>query len=365
MNKIVSLKLQISKSQYKIIITDENPFLTLTKQIKNMDYSSLIIVTNKVVWALYARFIDAAFNKKRLSYNVFVLADGEKYKNLNTVQTIYKRLLRFGADRSSILVSIGGGVTGDIAGFVASTYMRGIRLVQVPTTLLAQVDAAIGGKTGVDFSLIKNIIGTFYQPALVYSNVNFLQTLKKRIYISGLAEVIKYGIIKDKRLFSYIESNKNSIVKRSNKVLLDIVYSSSCAKVWFVEKDEKEVTGIRTILNFGHTFAHAIETISNFKIMHGEAVGMGMVIAAKISRMLNLCKEDVPERIVELIKAIGLPVYRNFFKINELSKTINYDKKSQAKLINLVLLKDIGEPLVYRIDKKNLEKLMMEVKNED
>ncbi|MGC9026075.1 MAG: 3-dehydroquinate synthase [bacterium] len=364
MNKLVKLKIPSSTSHYDIIITDEPPFLTLTRRINRMNYSSLTIITNVVVWKLYGSLIDSTFREQKLAYRVIVLSDGEKYKNLETVQTIYKRLLAYRMDRSSVIIGIGGGVVGDITGFVASTYMRGIRFIQVPTTLLAQVDAAIGGKTGVDYAFIKNVVGTFYQPVFIYSNVNLLQTLQDRVYRSGLAEVIKYGVVKDKDLFSYIEKNIEGILKQSKRVMLNIVYSSSNAKAWFVQKDEKEITGIRTLLNFGHTFGHAIETVSNYKILHGEAVGMGMVIAAKLSKRLNLCKEDVVEKLEDLVQAIGLTKYRNTFDINDLSKAINYDKKSRATKINLVLVKKIGVPVIYTMDKKMLKKILMEVKYE-
>ncbi len=362
MNKLVRLKTHTSESRYNIIVTDEEPFVSLTKRIRSISYSNLIIVTNTVVWRLYSSAIKSSFEKEKLSYNIVILPDGEVYKNLKTVQKIYDKLLLYHADRHSMLIGIGGGVIGDITGFAASTYMRGIRYIQVPTTLLAQVDAAIGGKTGVDYSLVKNIIGAFYQPVLVYSNMNLLKTLSDRTYRAGIAEVIKYGIIEDKNLFSYIERHKADILNQSRNSLLKIVYESSRIKTKFVEKDEKEITGVRMLLNFGHTFGHAIESFTHYKILHGEAVGMGMIMAAKLSHLLNLCKKDVPEKIEHIIKGVKLPPSLNGINIQHLSKSINYDKKSKSDKINLILLKEIGVPVVYRMDKKMLKKILTEVK---
>ena len=362
MNRLVRLKTHTSESRYNIIVTDEEPFVSLTKGIRSMSYSNLIIVTNTVVWRLYGSAIKSSFGRENLSYNVVILPDGEVYKNLKTMQKIYDKLLLYHADRHSMLIGIGGGVIGDMTGFAASTYMRGIRYVQVPTTLLAQVDAAIGGKTGVDYALVKNVVGAFYQPVLVYSNINLLKTLSDRTYRAGIAEVVKCGIIDDKKLFSYVEKNRADILNQSRHSLLKIVYDSSRIKTKFVEKDEKEITGIRMLLNFGHTFGHAIESFTHYKILHGEAVGIGMIIAAKISCILDLCKKDVPEKIEHVIRDMELPVSIKNLDIQHLNKSINYDKKGQAGKIALILLKDIGMPMVYKIDKKMLKKKLMEVK---
>ena len=361
MKKTVKLKISSSGLAYDILVTNEPLFSSLIRKINSIDYSNLIIVTNEVVLQLYNTVIKTAFQKQGLSYHIISLPDGEKYKSLTTVQNIYGKLLSYGADRGSILIGIGGGVIGDITGFVASTYMRGIRYIQVPTTLLAQVDAAIGGKTGVDFNLIKNVIGSFYQPIYVYSNTNFLTTLPDRIYKAGLAEVIKYGIIKDKELFFFIEKNKTDILQRSQNHVVKIVYNSSDAKSWFVRRDEKETTGIRMILNFGHTFAHAIETLTNYRVLHGEAVGIGMIIAAEVSYILNLCSKQIPERIREVVMSMGLPHSLKGFAAQSLSKAIKYDKKSKANTINLILVKDIGIPKVFALDKKVLKKILREV----
>jgi 3-dehydroquinate synthase len=362
MNKSIRLRIHPSEFQYDILITDEEPFTSLTTKIRSLSYSNLILVTNTVVWKLYGSLVESSFKRKGLTYSTIILPDGEKHKNLKTMQRIYDRLLSYNADRSSILIGMGGGVIGDMTGFAASTYMRGIRYIQVPTTLLAQVDAAIGGKTAVDYARMKNIIGAFYQPIFVYSNVNLLKTLSERIYRAGMAEVIKYGIIKDKNLFLYIEKYSNDILSRFPKSLLKLISASSHIKAEFVEKDEKETSGIRMLLNFGHTFGHAIESVTQYKILHGEAVGIGMIMAAKISHLLNLCKKEVPEKIERVVRAIKLPASSNNLVMQHLSKSVNYDKKSKADKINLILLKRIGMPVAYQIDKKMLKKILTEVR---
>ncbi len=362
MNKSIRLKLHPSEFQYNILVTDEEPFTSLAIKIRSLSYSNLILVTNTVVWKFYGSLIDSSFKRNGLTYSTVILPDGEKHKNIKTLQRIYDKMLLFKADRGSILIGLGGGVIGDMTGLAASTYMRGIRYIQVPTTLLAQVDAAIGGKTAVDYALMKNIVGAFYQPIFVYSNVNLLKTLSDRIYRAGMAEVIKYGIIKDRNLFLYIGKNSNDILSRSPKSLLSLISASSRIKAEFVEKDEKETSGIRVLLNFGHTFGHALESFTHYKILHGEAVGIGMIIAANLSYLLNLCEKEVPEKIERLVRAIKLPVSSNNLDMRYLSKSINYDKKSKADKINLILLKEIGMPVVYRMDKKMLKKILREVK---
>ncbi|MCL4557217.1 MAG: 3-dehydroquinate synthase [Deltaproteobacteria bacterium] len=362
MRKTVPLKLRAMPHEYNIAVTDEAPFASLVGRVRSMSWSSLVIVTNTVVDRLYGKAIGAAFRRGNLRYESIVLPDGERHKSLDTIQKIYGRLLSYNADRDSVLIGIGGGVIGDITGFAASTYMRGVRYVQVPTTLLAQVDAAIGGKTAVDYSFVKNIVGTFHQPAFVYSNINLLGTLPARIYRAGIAETIKYGVVKDRRLFLYIESHKDDILNRTPGTLLSIVYGSSRIKALFVEEDEKETSGARALLNFGHTFAHAIESSTHYRVLHGEAVGLGMIMAARLSHLLGLCQSDVPERVEQTVKGFKLPASLDNIGMQDLSKSIDYDKKGRADKINLILLSDIGRPMTYRMDKKELKKILTEVK---
>lgn len=362
MKKTMTLKIHPVPSACDITVTDEKPFISLFKKIQSLNYSTIMVITNTVVHGLYGKKIGSFFKDNNLKYGLISLPDGEKYKNLETVRKIYDRLILYHADRSSLLIALGGGVVGDITGFTASTYMRGIQYIQVPTTLLAQVDAAIGGKTGVDHPYAKNLIGAFYQPHFVYSNINFLKTLPSRIYKDGIAEVIKYGAINDESLLSYLEKHCADIMNYSGHMLFKLISDSSNIKADIVRRDEKETAGIRMVLNFGHTFGHAIEVLSDYKILHGEAVGIGMIIASKLSHRLGLCNRDVPERIEHLIREIKLPVSVKSFDINRLSKIINYDKKNKAGKINLILLKRVGVPVIYEMDKRMLKKILTEVK---
>ena len=358
MNRLVRLKLRSAEYRYDIRINDERLLQSLMIELASLRYSNLFIVTNTVVWKLYGPRITASFKKAGIAYHVVLLPDGEAYKNLKTVQKIYDALLLYHVDRRSILIGIDGGVVGDMTGFDASTYMRGIRYIQVLTTLLVQIDAAIGGKTGVDYALVKNIVGTFYQPLIVYSNIHFLETLSHRIYRAGIAEVIKYGIIQEKSLFSHVQKHRAGILAQTPQTMPKIVYGSSRIKTEFVEKDEKETSGIRMLLNFGHT----IERATQYRTLHGEAVGIGMIIAARISCVLDLYKKDVPQKIEQVIRDRALPVSVNNLDIQHLSKSINYDKKGKADKIALILLKDIRMPVVYKMDKKMFKKILMEVK---
>ncbi|MEM3369044.1 MAG: 3-dehydroquinate synthase family protein, partial [Thermoproteota archaeon] len=204
--------------------------------------------------------------------------------------------------RTDFVVAIGGGTIIDLSGFIASIYMRGVNLVNVPTTLLGMVDAALGGKNGVNFGGIKNIIGTFYQPLLVVSDVSFLETLPREELCRGLAEVIKYGITLDRGLFNYLERHRDKILSGDSSKLEEIVYKSSLNKLSIVKKDEKETKGVRIVLNFGHTIGHAIEAASNFKVHHGEAVSVGMIYEAEIAKELGYAKEDVVEALKFVLK---------------------------------------------------------------
>jgi 3-dehydroquinate synthase len=254
--------------------------------------------------------------------------------------------LAMGADRTSALIALGGGVVGDITGFMASVYMRGIPYIQVPTTLLAQVDSSIGGKTGIDLSTGKNILGTFYQPRGVFIDLAFLKTLKPRELKNGLAEVVKYGVIDDPELFSTLEARAKDI-KSGNMDLLEEIVTRSCRiKKGVVEIDEQE-KGVRRILNFGHTIGHAIETESEYTIPHGDAVSMGMAAATAISERMHYLTAEDRERIIALIRAIGLPDrIPKDLKHDGIFARIKGDKKKAGDVLNFVLLKKIGIPFV-------------------
>ncbi|MGB9894459.1 MAG: 3-dehydroquinate synthase [Thermoproteota archaeon] len=292
-----------------------------------------------------------SFTVERIKNNLvnfvdFQIQDGESAKDISLAIQILETMLREGFTKSDFVIAIGGGTITDLSGFVASVYMRGVNLVNVPTTLLGMVDAALGGKNGVNFRGIKNMIGTFYQPSLVISDLSFLETLPREELCRGLAEVIKYGITLDKNLFNYLGWYRDQILSKDSSKLEEIVYRSSLNKLSVVKEDERETKGIRIVLNFGHTIGHAIEAASNFKVHHGEAVSVGMAYEAEIARKLGYAKEGIVEELKFVLKSYGLPVSLKELKVNVsldmLLLAIKKDKKAKESTIALPVLEDIG-----------------------
>jgi len=271
-----TIRVELAERSYDIAI-GTNVLKKIKDNLKSFDLSPKIaIVSNPTVFSLYGKTVLNAIKKARFDAVTVIIPDGETYKDLMWLQHIYKELLTHKLDRSSALIALGGGVVGDITGFAASTYMRGISYIQIPTTLLAQVDSSVGGKTGVNHKLGKNMIGTFWQPRLVWIDVDTLKTLPKKELVAGIAEVIKYGVIYDEALFHTLEAKKDKILNLDRKVLVHIIKRSCEIKADVVSKDERE-SGLRSILNFGHTIGHAIETATDYKkYLHGEAVALGM-----------------------------------------------------------------------------------------
>jgi 3-dehydroquinate synthase len=270
---------------------------------------------------------------------------GETAKSLKTVQSCCDRLAAHRLERQSFIVALGGGVVGDLAGFVAATYLRGVAFVQAPTTLLAQVDSSVGGKVGVNLDAGKNLVGAFYQPRFVLCDLDTLKTLPPREFRAGLAEVIKYGIIYDAPLFARLERDLSKLAKLDPKILADIVARCCEIKAEVVSQDETE-TGLRAILNFGHTIGHALEAISSYeKYLHGEAISIGQVAAAELSAALLDLPEVEAERIADLFRRAGLPtsVELNKRQVRQLSKAMKLDKKVSGGEIKFVLAKRIGE----------------------
>ena len=297
-----------------------------------------------------------AITKNHSKVFVIILDQGEKAKSLSNYQSIINFLIDNKFDRSDGIIAVGGGVVGDISGFVSSTYLRGISYIQIPTTLLAQVDSSVGGKTAINIPAGKNLIGAFYNPKGVIIDTNVLHTLSSRELNAGLAEVIKYGLIQNKYLLSLLEKNVAAILNRNHKIIEEVIFESIKTKAKIVTKDEKE-TGIRALLNFGHTFGHAIEAHGKYKkILHGEAVAKGMLIASKISMLEGLISEK------ELLKIRNLLLdYRFDLSLNynymDLKPFIFRDKKVQKGNLNLVLLKGMSKGIVSdKFDQKNLKK---------
>ncbi|MCK6554434.1 3-dehydroquinate synthase [Candidatus Binatia bacterium] len=267
-----------------------------------------VVISNPVVGGLFRARVTAALATAGFRVAAIEIPDGEEHKNLAWVAFAYERLIEAHADRSTPVLALGGGVIGDLAGFVAATYLRGVPFVQLPTTLLAQVDSSVGGKTGVNLPAGKNLIGAFYQPRLVLSDIAALHSLPKREFLAGLAEVIKYGIILDAELFALVETELARVMARDEGLLRTIVRRCCELKATVVERDEREADH-RAILNFGHTLGHAIEALTDYRrFLHGEAVAIGMAFAARVSRSRGFCDDETVRRIVTLLTRAGLPV---------------------------------------------------------
>ena len=295
---------------------------------------------------------DGARTPRRERFSAAVpieLPDGEEYKNLQTLETAYDLLIGQGFDRSCGLVALGGGVVGDLVGFAAATFLRGIPFAQVPTTLLSQVDSSVGGKTGVNHPLGKNLIGAFYQPRHVHIDVDTLKTLPPREFAAGMAEVIKYGIIRDREFFSWLARHGDKLAGLAPSALVQAVKRSCQIKADVVELDEKE-SSLRAILNFGHTFGHAVETLAGYgRIRHGEAVAIGMVVAASAACEIGLCTAADVAAIRDLLAAFGLPVSPPSFPLADYLQAMGRDKKVSAGTLRLVLNRGIGDCSIREI----------------
>jgi 3-dehydroquinate synthase len=299
---------------------------------------------------LYGDVVSDSLRKAGFDAPVILIPDGEEYKEPLWSYYLYGELLKQGLDRASALVALGGGVIGDITGFVASTYMRGISFVQAPTTLLAQVDSSVGGKTGVNHPLGKNMIGTFYQPRLVLADVGTLETLPQRELLAGMAEVIKYGVIWDESLLSFLEENREKVLNLDRPAVEHIIRRSCEIKAEVVSRDERE-EGLRAILNYGHTIGHALETATGYTAyLHGEAVAIGMYVEARLSSRLGLADKREVERIRSLIKAYGLPVEMpSGMETERILSAMRLDKKAVAGELRFILPEEIGKVRIERV----------------
>jgi 3-dehydroquinate synthase len=277
-----------------------------------------------------------------------VLPSGETQKSLKVASTLYDRLAEIPADRRTLVVAVGGGVIGDLAGFVAATFARGLPLLMVPTTLLAMVDSSVGGKVGVNHPKAKNLIGSFHQPVGVWIDTAALNTLPDREFRSGLAEVVKYGVILDGELFAYLEKNAEAILERDQESLSHIIARCCRLKADVVEKDEREETGLRAILNYGHTFAHAFETVAGYgNWLHGEAVSAGMICASRLAECLDMIPSDLTQRQQNLLAGFGLPIAPDRWPVDDLIAVMRQDKKSRNGKLRLVLPKQLGEVALF------------------
>lgn len=289
------------------------------------------VLTNQVLAPLYGNLL-----AELLGVPLITIPDGEQHKTLDTVRLVYDKLLELGIDRQGVLIALGGGVVGDLAGFAAATFLRGIAFVQAPTSLLAMVDASIGGKVGVDLPQGKNLVGAFKQPAFVVVDPSLLPTLPDAEWVCGLAEIIKGGLLRDASLLDA------ALYHRDNKAFTDVLRRAIQIKVDYVQRDPYE-QDIRAELNLGHTFAHAVEKVSGYTWRHGEAVGFGLVAAARLSQAVGLCSAALPDKVEQLVGAVGLPT-RCGFEPSDVRAAMRTDKKRQGEAMRFVLLREVGQP---------------------
>jgi len=311
----------------------------------------VFVITDETVAKLYLETLTQSLKESGVETISEILADGESTKTLDTVFNLYNFLLENEASRSDMIIAFGGGVIGDITGFVASTFKRGINFLQIPTTLLAQVDSAVGGKTGVNLNGGKNLVGTFYQPSAVIVDVAVLKTLSETDFITGLAEVIKYGVIMDSELLQILIEERNEIVNRESEAIIKIVERSLKNKALIVGLDEREEYGIREILNFGHTIGHAIESSSSYDIVHGQAVAIGMVEEARFSVDMDLLDIQSFETIVSILESYHLPTsIPDDMKFQQLREIVKHDKKIREGVLRIPILVELG-----KVEMKSIE----------
>ena len=333
------------KKVYDIVI--ENSFSNLAKELSALDIQErkLCIVTERRVASYYLEEVKSILEGRCAKVEVYIFQEGEASKNLSTVDNLYHFLITHEFDRKDMLVALGGGVVGDLTGFAAATYLRGIDFIQVPTSLLAQVDSSIGGKTGVDFRAYKNMVGAFHQPRLVYMNTSTLSSLNTRLFNSGFGEILKHGLIKDASYFQWLKDNIEKIAALDSGYLEEMIYRSCEIKRKVVENDPTE-KGERAQLNFGHTLGHAIEKQMNFELYHGECVVLGMIAALNICVERGTITKEEYDDIYNTFKAYNFPMTVDKTTIDEVIAASKNDKKMDGTKVKFILLKKVGEAYI-------------------
>ncbi|MFC1645609.1 3-dehydroquinate synthase [Candidatus Omnitrophota bacterium] len=346
-----TIKLNLKTRSYPIVI-EEGLILKTGCLLKKLDIGrDAVIITNNNLRKKFGSKVKRSLLKHNFSYKFYVAPDSEKAKSIRYCLDLIDKISKYDKKKQIFLVALGGGVIGDLTGFIASIYKRGVPYIQIPTTLLAQIDSSIGGKTAIDLRVAKNLVGAFYQPRLVIVDPGLLKSLPQRQLRSGLAEVIKYSIIKDKSLFLFLRKNYKKIISLGKKEIELIERKCISIKARVVERDEREKKGIRTILNFGHTIGHALESAAGYSsYSHGEAISIGMVCAAEIARKLRLIRENELSKIMNLIKLYGLPTRIKGVTLNKIMDSLSRDKKFIKAKNRFVLPLTIGRVIV----KKNI-----------
>lgn len=332
----------------------------LGDELERLKATSVLVVTNSTVGALYEKAAVKSIRARLpdLPVSVVTLPDGECYKDLHHIEKILSAAVDAGLDRKSYMVALGGGVIGDMTGFAASMWMRGIDFIQVPTTLLAQVDSSVGGKTGVNLPAGKNLIGAFHQPRSVIADTTLLKTLPPREVSAGIAEIVKYGLLGDAEFVGYLEQHMNELRALDEAVVARVVAHCCSMKKEIVREDERE-SGVRAKLNFGHTFGHAIEKLTGYSAwLHGEAVAVGCVMAAMLSQELGWLNEKDVERVKTLVVAAGLPVCIPGLSAQAAKKAMAGDKKSIAGVVHFVLLEQVGKSVITQVPEAKLDTVL-------
>ena len=352
----ITINIKATKKKYNIVIKKKS-ILTAIGIEKKIGNKIFILIDSKVSYLIKKL-------KKNGKIKVIKLEGGEKIKTIENYSKVYERLLKLKIDRSSTIISIGGGTIGDLSGFIASTILRGVKYILIPTTLLSQVDSSIGGKNGINTAYGKNLIGNFFQPNKVIIDISVLSTLPEREIRSGYAEILKHSLIKNKKLFDWLNKNFQKVIELKEGYITKAIIESIKIKAIFVEKDEKENllnTSSRAMLNFGHTFGHALEVIHNYsnKINHGEAISIGMSFAMKISKNLNHISNIEYSNFLQHLKNVKLPYYDKKIRSNKIFQIMLGDKKNSNNKINLILLKKIGSAYFERgLSKEKIKKLL-------
>lgn len=344
MNQILTVNYE-GKPAYDIML--EPDFVKLSEAITrfNMQGRKMLIITDSNVSTHYLDAVTDALSGTARVLKSITIPAGEASKNLDSASRCYEYLIQAGFDRNDVLIALGGGVVGDLTGFVAATYLRGVRFIQLPTSLLAMVDSSIGGKTGVDYKAYKNMVGAFHQPKLVYMNLSTLLTLPEAEYYSGMGEIIKHGLIKDHMYYEWLKSKSEEIKARAYETLLEMVYRSCLIKKEVVEHDPKEL-GERALLNYGHTIGHSVEKLKELTLLHGQCVSLGMAAASYLSLERGQISREEYQDILQTIKSFHQPISVTGLSAEEIFEVTKLDKKMDLDQIRFILLKKIGQAYI-------------------
>ncbi len=352
-----NVRVELAERSYDIEIGSANIDKTGSFLVARGDVSHAIVITDNNVQEPHAHNVAESLGRESIQVDMISLEPGEPTKSVDMAAGLWQGFLDLGADRKTVVVAVGGGVVGDMAGFIAATYARGVRFLQVPTSLLAQVDSSVGGKVGVNLPTAKNMVGAFLQPMGVLIDTATLDTLPEREFLAGLGEVVKYGVILDADLFELLENNVERLLERDHELLADVIAQCCRLKADVVRQDEREETGLRAMLNYGHTFGHAFEALAGYgQILHGEGVAIGMVCASRLAQRLGRVDEQCTKRQVELLSALGLPVDVPELETDAIMEAMMHDKKVAHGRLRFILPSKMGQvELVGDVDPKDVE----------